>query len=243
MTPNDATNFQHCYSQNRDPIVSANAHLIHGTSHITSSPFEQISARPIETAYPMANNAVQVGQTMSHQVGSTFYNPASYASNNQTGPVFGCSVGKYMNNPMTMGTNLNPNVRYNFPDQQYHDNLQNNMWYNNRTVQLFNQNTGFHRPNPVRRGQKEPDTFNGKTTDWVDYIVQFEKIAHWNDWDHYERAQQLIMSLRGIAQRTVGELNPYQLNEYAFIKKMLSQRFNPLERETAHKFEFKNRRK
>jgi hypothetical protein len=25
--------------------------------------------------------------------------------------------------------------------------------------------------------------------------------------------------------------------------KMLSQRFNPLERETAHKFEFKNRRK
>ena len=49
------------------------------------------------------------------------------------------------------------------------------------------------------------------------------------------------MSLRGVAQRTVCELNPYQLNDYEFIKKkILSQRFNPLERETAHKLEFKN---
>ena len=28
------------------------------------------------------------------------------------------------------------------------------------------------------RRQKEPDTFNGRTTDWVDYIVQFEKVAN-----------------------------------------------------------------
>ena len=67
--------------------------------------------------------------------------------------------------------------------------------------------------------QKEPDTFNGKTADWVDYIVQFEKITNWNGWDQYERAQQLIMSLRGVAQRTVSEVNPYQLNDYDFIKK------------------------
>ena len=128
-----------------------------------------------------------------------------------------------MNNPMMMGINLNPTMGYHFPDQQSHANLQNNIWYNNQprgTDQLYNQNqgfynpnTGFHRPNPVMKRQKEPDTFNGKTADWVDYIVQFEKIANWNGWDQYERAQQLIMSLRGVAQRTVSELIPYQLND------------------------------
>ena len=56
-------------------------------------------------------------------------------------------------------------------------------------------------------------------------------------------AQQLIMSLRGMAQRSISELSPQQLNDYSLIKKMLSQRFYPIERETAHKFEFKNRRK
>jgi hypothetical protein len=65
---------------------------------ITNSPFDQISARPIETTYPMAKNPVHVGQTMSHQVGSTFYNPVGHASNNQTGSVFGNSVGHYMDN-------------------------------------------------------------------------------------------------------------------------------------------------
>ena len=51
-------------------------------------------------------------------------------------------------------------------------------------------------------------------------------------------AQQLIMSLRGIAQRSLSKLNPQQSNDYSFIKKMLSQRFNPTELGTAHKFEF-----
>lgn len=110
----DTTNFQHSYSQNRDnfsnPILSANAHLIHGASQITNSPFDQISARPIETTFPMANHPVHVGQTMSHQVDSTFYNPVDHASNNQTAPVFGNSVGHYMNNPMMMNTNLNPSM-------------------------------------------------------------------------------------------------------------------------------------
>jgi hypothetical protein len=120
LRQNDASNFQHSYSQNRDnfsnPILSANAHLIHGTSQITNSPFDQISARPIETTYPMAKNPVHVGQTMSHQVGSTFYNPVGHASNNQTGSVFGNSVGHYMDNPMMMGTNLSPSMGYHFPD-------------------------------------------------------------------------------------------------------------------------------
>ena len=95
----------------------------------------------------------------------------------------------------------------------------------------------------TKRRPKEPDTFDGKSTDWVDYIIQFEKVATWNGWNQHEMAQQLIMSLRGLAQKSVSELNPHQLNDYSFIKRMMGQRFNPIERETAHKFEFKNRKK
>ena len=128
------------------------------TSQITNSPFDQISARPIETTYPMANNPVNAGQTMSHQVGSTFYNPVGHASNNQTGSVFGNSVGHYVNNPMTMNTNLNPSMGYHFPDQQSRTNLQNNMRYNNQpriTGQLFNQNQGLYNPNTGFHRPKE----------------------------------------------------------------------------------------
>ena len=110
------------------------------TSQITNSPFDQISARPIETTYPMANN------------------PVGHASNNQTGSVFGNSVGHYMNNPMTMNTNLNPSMGYHFPDQQSRANLQNNMWYNNQpriTGQLFNQNQGLYNPNTGFHRPKE----------------------------------------------------------------------------------------
>ena len=64
--------------------------------------------------------------------GFNFYNPVGHASNNQTGSVFGNSVEHYMNNYMTMITNLNPSMGYHFPDQQSHANLQNNVWYNNQ---------------------------------------------------------------------------------------------------------------
>lgn len=63
---------------------------------------------------------------------------------------------------------------------------------------------------------------------------------------YLERAQQLIMSLREIAQRNVRDLIPYQLNDYEFIKRIWSQLFNLVEMGTANKhdkFEFKNRRK
>ena len=38
------------------------------------------------------------------------------------------------------------------------------------TVQLV----CFSNPLGMRRKQKEPDTFDGKNTDWVDHIIQFD---------------------------------------------------------------------
>ena len=209
--------------------------------------------------YPISQHVGMLGQTVNNPIGQTMNNPLGMLGQTVNNP-----IGQTMNNPVGMlgqtvhkpmghtmntsvGTGFNNNMGIPYMNQTQNT-LPNNMSFAQPRMPsqvhgVFNQNSALHQQNPIMRKQKEPDTFDGKTTDWVDYIIQFEKVANWNGWDPYERAQQLIMSLRGIAQRTVSELNPYQLNDFEFIKRMLSQRFNPIERETAHKFEFKNRRK
>ena len=39
--------------------------------------------------------------------------------------------------------------------------------------------------------------------------------------------------------RSMGRLNPYQLNDYYTLNHMLSKRFSPLERKTVYKYELK----
>ena len=92
----------------------------------------------------------------------------------------------------------------------------------------------------VKRKEKEPDTFDGKTVDWADYIVHFEQVAYWNQWDEREKAQQLSMCLRGVAQKTLSDLTIGLLSDYSALKNVLSQRFNPREIEIAHRCEFRN---
>lgn len=40
--------------------------------------------------------------------------------------------------------------------------------------------------------EKEPEKFDGISTDWQDYIISFEQFADWNNWNERERSQQLI---------------------------------------------------
>lgn len=51
------------------------------------------------------------------------------------------------------------------------------------------------------------------------------------------------MSLRGRAQRVLSELSYRELGNYSELKCALTQRFSPPERETAHKCEFRTRRR
>lgn len=51
------------------------------------------------------------------------------------------------------------------------------------------------------------------------------------------------MSLRGTAQRILNELSPKQLSNYDSLKLSLAQRFCPSERETAHRCEFRARKR
>jgi hypothetical protein len=50
------------------------------------------------------------------------------------------------------------------------------------------------------------------------------------------------MSLRGPAQKLLSDLNPIQIHNYQYLLTVLSRRFNPAERETAYRSEFRNRR-
>lgn len=52
----------------------------------------------------------------------------------------------------------------------------------------------------IPRKQKDPDTYDGKNVEWLDYICHFEQVALWNCWSENEMAAQLAMSLRGSGQ-------------------------------------------
>lgn len=95
----------------------------------------------------------------------------------------------------------------------------------------------------IPRKQKDPDTYDGKHVEWLDYICHFEQVALWNCWSENEMAAQLAMSLRGSAQRALSEITRDELFDYAKLKFALTQRFCPPERETAFRCEFRNRRR
>ncbi|KAL4218975.1 hypothetical protein ACF0H5_021561 [Mactra antiquata] len=98
------------------------------------------------------------------------------------------------------------------------------------------------RPLQTKRKQFQPDKFDGKSTEWRDYIVHFESVSNWNGWGTSEKAQQLVMSLRGTAQKLLCELTPELTSDYDKLKEILMNRFNPPERETAYRCEFRNRK-
>ena len=79
--------------------------------------------------------------------------------------------------------------------------------------------------------------------DWKDFIVQFEQVAEWNRWSYGEMAQQLVMCLRGTAQKLLGDLPHSTLTDYASLKIALGNRFHPQERESAYHCEFRTRRR
>lgn len=90
--------------------------------------------------------------------------------------------------------------------------------------------------------EKEPE-FDGISTDWQDYIISFEQVADWNNWNERERAQQLIMCFKGNAQKLLSECTRTDLQNYQRLKNVLGRRFTPVKREVAFRCEFKSRKR
>ncbi|KAK3099961.1 hypothetical protein FSP39_012572 [Pinctada imbricata] len=96
-------------------------------------------------------------------------------------------------------------------------------------------------PQSKRRMEKAPK-FDGKC-DLSDFIVQFEQVAEWNGWTDSEKTTQILLSLDGPAKQMLSELTADKMGNYSCIKQVLTNRFNPVERETAYRCEFKSRRR
>ncbi|CAC5403951.1 unnamed protein product [Mytilus coruscus] len=73
-------------------------------------------------------------------------------------------------------------------------------------------------PGNNRRKQKEPDSFDGKCSEWVDYIIHFEQVASWNQWNDRKRHNS-TMCLRGYAQKILSDLTLGQMSDYNALKK------------------------
>ena len=93
----------------------------------------------------------------------------------------------------------------------------------------------------MERKPKEPQTYDG-TSDFKDYILHFEQVAIWNKWSDIEKAQQLVMCLRGQAQTILPDLTFDQMNKYSEVRAAVERRFDPPGREAAYKRELRDKR-
>ena len=103
---------------------------------------------------------------------------------------------------------------------------------------LLKGNRSYHLQDSRQRKEKEPEK-----VEWTDYICLFEHVSQWNKWSENEKAAQLARSLRGPAQRIFGDLTRDKLINYEALVAVLTQRFNPAEREMAYRCEFRNRKR
>ena len=73
------------------------------------------------------------------------------------------------------------------------------------------------------------------------WIIQFEAIARHQCWTMGERVVRLVASLTGPAANMLIGMTMGQLDDYAFLVARLSRRYDPPEREEAHRAELRVR--
>ncbi|MCG8047706.1 MAG: hypothetical protein N0E48_19110, partial [Candidatus Thiodiazotropha endolucinida] len=85
-----------------------------------------------------------------------------------------------------------------------------------------------------------PDIFDGSgKTEWSDYVVHFEQCANWNQWSDSQKAQMLSIHLRGEAQRLLSGLTVGQLSNYYALRQIVSDRYEPKEKDVAYRCQFR----
>ena len=81
-------------------------------------------------------------------------------------------------------------------------------------------------------------TFDGtNTAQFRPWIIQFEAIARHQGWTAGERVVRLVSSLTGPAANLLIGMTLAQLDNYNFLRTRLSRRYDPPEREEAHRAE------
>ena len=99
-------------------------------------------------------------------------------------------------------------------------------------------NSSFSRPSS---SPKVP-TFDGSNTaQFRPWIIQFEAIARHQGWTAGERVVRLVSSLTGPAANLLIGMTLDQLDNYNCLRTRLSRRYDPPEREEAHRAELRAR--
>ena len=92
----------------------------------------------------------------------------------------------------------------------------------------------------TRKKEIQPDNFDGVgKTEWSDYIIHFEQCAAWNQWTETQKTQMLAIHLRGEAQKLLSSLTVAQLSDYSKLKSILSNRYDPKEKEVTYRCQFR----
>ena len=118
-------------------------------------------------------------------------------------------------------------------------NLQQNNRYSNAAGSTQDQRDNRRGGNRLK--QRDPKSFDGVRAEWSDYLPHFETVAAWNGWDSSQRAQQLIMSLEGEAMKMLGQLPTEVKDDYSQLVATLNRKYDPQERASAYKIEFRGR--
>ena len=85
-------------------------------------------------------------------------------------------------------------------------------------------------------------TFDGtNTAQFRPWIIKFEAIARHQGWTAGERVVRLVSSLTGPAANLLIGMTLAQLDNYNFLRTRLSRRYDPPEREEAHRAELRAR--
>ena len=108
------------------------------------------------------------------------------------------------------------------------------------------QQNSFHPGNntSLSRSSSSPKvpTFDGtNTAQFRPWIIQFEAIARHQGWTAGERVVRLVSSLTGPAANLLIGMTLGQLDNYNFLQTRLSRRYDPPEREEAHRAELRAR--
>ena len=77
-----------------------------------------------------------------------------------------------------------------------------------------------------KRMKVKPATYDG-TTSWLDFKSHFEACAKLGQWSDEEKGLYLSVSLRGLAQGILGNLNENEQLNYSDLTRALSDRFAP----------------
>ena len=113
---------------------------------------------------------------------------------------------------------------------------------NSGDIQRDSYHTGMNSSMSRSSSSPKVPTFDGTiSAQFRPWIIQFEAIARHQGWTVGERVVRLVASLTGPAANLLIGMTLGQLDDYNFLRARLSHRYDPPEREEAHRAELRAR--